>query len=98
SPDVLFGASGTLRLDGTAVNLSGRAQLSDELSQHAGRDLVRYTQEGGRVTLPVTITGSADAPHVRIDIVDAAKRAAINRAAEETQKALKKTLSDLFKR
>jgi hypothetical protein len=72
--------------------------LSDELSQRAGRDLVRYTQEGGRVTLPVTITGSADNPHVRIDIADAAQRAVVNRAAEEAQKALKKGFGGLFKR
>ena len=98
SPDLQLGASGTLRLDGSSINLKGRAQLSDELSKQAGRDLVRYTQEDGRVTLPVTITGSADAPHVRIDVADAAKRALVNRAAEEAQKALKKGLGALFKR
>jgi len=98
SPDLLLGATGTLRLDGSSINLAGRAQLSDELSQHAGRDLVRYTQEGGRVTLPLTITGSAEAPHVRIDVADVAKRAVVNRAAEEAQKALKKGLGGLFKR
>ena len=98
SPNMLLGASGALRLDGTTINLTGRAQLSDELSQYAGRDLVRYTQEGGRVTLPVTITGSADSPHVRIDVAEAAQRAVINRAAEEAQKALKRGLAGLFKR
>ena len=98
SPDLLLGAGGTLRLDGSSIDLAGSVQLSDELSQRAGRDLVRYTQEGGRVTLPVTITGSADAPHVRIDVADAAKRALVNRAAEEAQKALKKGLGRLFKR
>jgi uncharacterized protein involved in outer membrane biogenesis len=98
SPDLLLGANGTLRLDGSSINLTGRAQLSDELSRQAGRDLVRYTQEGGRVTLPVTVTGSAAAPHVRIDVADVAKRAVINRAAEEAQKALKKGLGALFKR
>ena len=59
---------------------------------------MRYTQEGGRVTLPVTITGSADRPQVRIDVADAARRAVVNRGAEEAQKALKKGLGDLFKR
>ena len=98
SPDLLLGATGTLHLDGSSINLAGRAQLSDELSKQAGRDLVRYTQEGGRVTLPVTVTGSAASPQVRIDVADAAKRAVINRAAEEGQKALKKGLDSLFKR
>jgi uncharacterized protein involved in outer membrane biogenesis len=98
SPDLLLGAAGTLQLDGSSINLAGHAQLSEELSRQAGRDLVRYTQEGGRVTLPVTVTGSAAAPHVRIDVVDAAKRAVVNRAAEEGQKALKKGIQSLFKR
>jgi uncharacterized protein involved in outer membrane biogenesis len=98
SPDLLLGATGTLRLDGSSIDLAGRAQLSEDLSRQAGRDLVRYTQEGGRVTLPVTVTGSAASPHVRIDVADAAKRAVINRAAEEGQKALKKGLGSLFKR
>jgi uncharacterized protein involved in outer membrane biogenesis len=98
SPDLLLGATGTLHLDGSSINLAGRAQLSEELSRQAGRDLVRYTQEGGRVTLPVTVTGSAAAPHVRIDVGDAAKRAVVNRANEEGQKALKKGIESLFKR
>jgi len=98
SPDLLMSAAGTLRLDGSSVDLKGRAQLSDELSRRAGRDLVRYTQENGRVTLPVTITGPAAAPRVRVDVADAAKRALVNRAAEEAKKALKKGLGGLFKR
>ena len=76
----------------------GQVQLSDELSKQAGRDLVRYTQEEGRVTLPATITGSAGAPQVRIDVASMAKRALTNRANEEAQKALKKGLSGLFKK
>ncbi|HEV2984484.1 MAG TPA: AsmA-like C-terminal region-containing protein, partial [Vicinamibacterales bacterium] len=98
SKDLLLAAAGIVRLDGSAVNLTGQVQLSDELSKQAGRDLVRYTQEGGRVTLPATITGSADAPHVTIDVASMAKRALTNRANEEAQKALKKGLSGLFKK
>ena len=98
SKDVLLAAAGTIRLDGSVIDLTGQVQLSDELSKQAGRDLVRYTQEGGRVTLPVTITGSADAPHVRIDVASTAKRALVNRANEEAQKALKKGLRGLFKK
>jgi hypothetical protein len=97
SKDLLLAAAGTVRLDGSDINLTGQVQLSDELSRQAGRDLVRYTQEGGRVTLPATITGSADAPRVRIDIASMAKRAVTDRATEEAQKALKKGLGRLFK-
>jgi uncharacterized protein involved in outer membrane biogenesis len=98
SKDVLLAAGGTVRLDGAGINLAGQVQLSDELSKQAGRDLVRYTQDAGRVTLPATITGSADAPQVRIDIASMATRAVTNRAKEEGQKALKKGLRGLFKR
>jgi hypothetical protein len=59
---------------------------------------VRYAQENGRVTLAVTITGSADAPHVRIDVADAAKRALVDRATEEAQEAPKKGLGALFRK
>lgn len=98
SKDLLLAAAGTVRLDGSAINLAGQVQLSDELSKQAGRDLIRYTQEGGRVTLPVTIAGSADAPQVRIDTAGMARRAVTNRANEEAKKALKKGLSGLFKK
>jgi hypothetical protein len=78
-------------------------QLSDQLSQQAGRDLVRYTQEQGRVTLPATVTGPLSSPRVAIDVAGLARRAITNAAAEELEKrlkagALKKGLSDLFKR
>jgi hypothetical protein len=98
SKDLLLAAAGAVRLDGSAVNLLGRVQLSEALSQRAGRDLLRYTQEQGRVTLPATITGPAENLQVRIDVADMAKRAITNRAAEEVQKALKNGLGGLFKK
>ena len=98
SKDLLLDAAGAVRLDGTAINLKGQVQLSDELSQQAGRDLVRYTQDQGRVTLPATITGSAASPQVRIDVASMAKRAITNRANEEAQKVLKKGLGGLLQR
>ena len=45
SPDVHMRAAGSLRLDGSAIDLRGDVQLSDTLSQQAGRDLLRYTQD-----------------------------------------------------
>jgi uncharacterized protein involved in outer membrane biogenesis len=98
SKDLLLSAAGTIRLDGGTINLPGQVQLSDDLSKRAGRDLVRYTQDQGRVTLPATITGSAAAPHVQVDVASMAKRAITNRASEEAQRALKKGLGGLFKK
>ncbi len=98
SKDLLLSAAGTIRLDGSAINLPGQVQLSDDLSKQAGRDLVRYTQDQGRVTLPASITGSAAAPQVHIDVASMAKRAVTNRANEEAQKVLKKGLGGLFKK
>lgn len=98
SKDILLAAAGTMRLDGTAIDLPGRVQLSDDLSKQAGRDLVRYTQDAGRVTLPAVVTGSASAPQVRIDVASVAKRALTNRANEEAEKALRKGLGGLFKK
>lgn len=90
SNDVLLAANGAVRLDGSSINLSGPMQLSDALSKHAGRDLVKYTQKDGRVTLPATVTGSADNLHVGIDTGDLAKRAVTNAASDEAKKLLQK--------
>jgi uncharacterized protein involved in outer membrane biogenesis len=94
SKDLLLNAGGTFRLDGSNVDLAGKVQLSDALTAQAGRDLVRYTAEQGRVTLPASIGGSADALQVRIDTGAVLKRAITNRANEE----IKKALGGLFKR
>jgi uncharacterized protein involved in outer membrane biogenesis len=98
SDNLRLAAAGAMRLDGSNVQLAGKLQLSDKLTAEAGRDLVRYTQEQGRVTLPVTITGPVAAPVVRVDVADAAQRAIRNRAQEEAQKAIKKGLEGLFPR
>lgn len=92
SPSVRFVGSGAVHLDGSAVNLRGRAQLSEALTQQAGRDLVRYTQQDGRVTLPVTVTGPASAPSVHVDVGDVLERAVKNRAEEEITKGINRLL------
>ena len=71
----------------SAIDLTGRVQLSDALSQQAGRDLVRYTQEQGRVTLPVTVGGTVEQPRVSVDAGDMAKRALRNAANEQVSRA-----------
>jgi uncharacterized protein involved in outer membrane biogenesis len=98
SKDLTLTAAGAVRLDGSAIDLKGQAQLSEALSQQAGRDLVRYTQEQGRVTLPATITGSAERPQVRLDVGEMATRALRNRASEEAQKAITKSLGKFLGR
>jgi len=98
SNDLLLSASGSFRLDGSAIDLAGQAQLSDALAARAGRDLVRYTQEQGRPTLPVTITGTAASPQVSVDVAGVLRRAITNRAKEEVQKTIKKGLGGIFQR
>ena len=101
STDVDLSAAGSLRLAGMSANLAGRAQLSDALSRQAGTDLYRYTQEGGRVTLPVTVTGPIAHLSVGVDVADVALRALRNRAIDEAKKAIEKRFpgfGDLFKR
>lgn len=88
SPDVIMRAAGSVRLDGSAINLKSDVQLSDALSAQAGRDLVRYTQQQGRVTLPATVTGTIQSPVVRIDMAQLAGRAVGNRIEDEAKKAL----------
>jgi uncharacterized protein involved in outer membrane biogenesis len=90
--DVDLTASGTLRLADMGADFGGRAQLSETLSREAGTDLYRYAQEGGRVTLPVTVSGPIQQLAVRVDLADAAKRAIKNRATEEINKALERNL------
>jgi hypothetical protein len=97
SKDLGVNAAGSIALNGSSVGLKGQVQLSDELSQQAGRDLVRYTQEQGRVTLPVTVTGSAQKLSPSIDVGGVVERALRNRANEELGKALKKGLGGLFR-
>jgi uncharacterized protein involved in outer membrane biogenesis len=94
SADVDLRSAGSLRVDGSAIDLTGNVQLSEDLSRQAGRDLIRYTQDQGRVTLPVTVGGSAQAPSVQVNVGRLAERALKNRAQEEINKAL----GGLFKR
>jgi uncharacterized protein involved in outer membrane biogenesis len=98
SNDVSLEGAGQIGLDGTNIDLVGRVRLSEALTQQAGRDLVRYTQEGGRVTVPVTIFGSAGALSVRLETVDLLKRAITNKAVEEAGEALRRGLGGLFNR
>ncbi len=98
SRDLLLSAAGTIALDGSAIDLAGRVQLSDALAKQAGRDLVRYTQVDGRPTLPVTITGSLDDPTVSVDVGTLLQRAITNRAGEEVKGAIQRGLGQILKK
>jgi uncharacterized protein involved in outer membrane biogenesis len=98
SPDVLLAAVGTVRLDGQNVQLSGPLQLSEELTKQAGADLVRYTQEKGRVTVPITVEGPADNLKVGVGLTDLARRAVTNKAVEEINKGILSGLKKIIKK
>lgn len=102
STDLDLQAAGGLSLASMTADFGGRVQLSEELSKQAGTDLYRATQENGRVTLPVGVSGPMGNLSVRVDVADAATRAIRNRAAEEAKKAIErnvpKGLRGLFKK
>ena len=95
SADVELSAAGTLSLAAMTTDLTGRARLSEALSQQAGTDLYRYTQDGGRVTLLVRVTGPIERLSVGVDVGDVARRAIRNKATEEARKLIEKKLPGL---
>lgn len=78
SPDFDLRGEGTLSTITGVVNFNADVVLSRELSQQAGRDLVRYAHEGDRVILPATISGTIASPHVFINMEQALGRALKN--------------------
>jgi len=94
SRDVELDGSGTLTVEGRALDIRANARLSKELTAQAGRDLVRYTAEDGRVTVPVTITGPLDAPSVGVNLAGVAQRAVTNELKRRAEEAIR----DLFKK
>jgi AsmA protein len=94
SRDVQTEGAGTLAIASRSLDIRANARLSQELTAQAGRDLVRYTVQDGRVTVPVTITGPLDAPQVGVNIAGVAERAIQNELKRRTESAIR----DLFKR
>lgn len=95
APDVDLTGTATLNIAAMTVDMRGRLRLSEGLSKEAGTDLYRYTQEGGRVTLPVTVTGPLGSLSARVDVGAAATRAIRNKASEEINRAIKRNLPGL---
>ena len=92
SNDVDLTGAGAVAIANMTTKLQGQVQLSEDLSKKSGTDLYRYTQQNGRVTLPVTVSGPLASLSVQIDLAQAASRAFRNRAAEEINKAIKRNL------
>ena len=84
-------AAGASQLDGSRVDFKGDVQLSEALTQQTagGGSLLRVAQQDGRLTLPATVTGSASAPRVRIDVQSLAGRALKKTATEQGEKLLR---------
>lgn len=95
SPDVDLTGTATLNIAAMTVDMQGRLRLSEALSKEAGTDLYRYTQEGGRVTLPATVSGPLGNLSARVDLGAAATRAIRNKATEEINRAIKRNLPGL---
>lgn len=98
SKDIRLDAGGALRLDGSAVNLQGTLQMSEELSKQANATFVRVTQQDGKITLPATVRGTANKYAIEIDTASIAKRAITNEAKGQAQEAVKKGLGRLLGR
>jgi hypothetical protein len=98
SRDVRLDAGGALRLDGSALDLKGAVQMSEELSKQANATVARLTSQDGRITLPATVTGVAGKYSIQIDTTGMAKRAVVNEAKTQAQEAVKKGLGRFLKR
>jgi AsmA protein len=98
APD--FDLKGQARVS-PAGALSGQAQmtLSDALSKEAqGRNKdLKLLFEEGRITLPVTLSGTLQQPTVMPDLQSALKRAARNKINAELDKAKKRATGELQK-
>jgi uncharacterized protein involved in outer membrane biogenesis len=98
SKDIRLDAGGALRLDGGAVNLQGQIVMSEELSKQANPAILRVAAHDGRITLPVTLTGSASKYSVAIDTSGLATRAATDELKRQTEGAVRKGLGGLLRR
>ena len=74
SSDLDGTGSGALNLNTRALSGRMNVTLSEALSRQAGTDLRRYTREGNRIVLPVTLGGTLNQPSVNIDASAALQR------------------------
>lgn len=101
SRDVELDGDGRLNLSGGTIDLDANARLSKELTAQAGRDLVRYTADDGRVTVPARVTGTFESPQVTVDVGNLLRRAAGNemrRQADELKEKGESAIRGLLRR
>jgi uncharacterized protein involved in outer membrane biogenesis len=67
SRDVSVAASGSLDLATEVLDVKGTATLSAALTAMAGPALTRVAGGGSQIVLPATVTGTLDAPSIRLD-------------------------------
>ncbi len=67
SRDVEVSAAGSLVLATQALDMKGTVTLSEAMTALAGETLARGAGSGGRIALPVTVTGTLQAPRPRVD-------------------------------
>lgn len=94
--DLQLTARGAVHLNGSAMDLQGRLQLSEALSAEVNSTMLRLSQDKGKVTLPATITGTFAAPNVRVDVGDITRRAVKNTVTEAAPKLLNKGIGRLL--
>jgi AsmA protein len=96
--DLSMTAQGIVQLDGSAMNLKAQLRLSEALSREVNSKMLRLSQQGGRVTLPATITGTFAAPSVKIDSGTITRRAITNTATEAAPNLIKRGIGGLIRR
>ncbi len=67
SRDAQVRASGSLVLATQALDLKGTLMLSESMTVLAGETLTRLANNGGRIALPATVTGTLQAPRTGVD-------------------------------
>jgi uncharacterized protein involved in outer membrane biogenesis len=98
SKDVRLDAAGAFKLDGSAIQLNGQVQLSEELSKQANPNLLRVAQQNGQLTVPITVRGTAGQYSIQIDTASLARSAITGEAKTKAQEAIKKGLGGLLRR
>lgn len=97
SKDIRLDAGGALKLDGSALNLRGAIQMSEELSKQANENFVRLAGQDGRITLPIMVTGVAGKYSIQIDTASVMQRALTNELKGQTDKAIKEGLGRILR-
>lgn len=98
SKDIRLDAGGALKLDGSALTLQGQIALSEELTKQANGTLARFTEQDGRITLPIVVRGSVAKYSLQIDSASVAKRAVTNEVKAQAGAAAKKGIGRLLGR